>query len=260
MPLARAADGAALFWSDTPGAEADADAPTALWLHGLGRDGAYFAHAPRWLPRWRHVLVDLRGFGRSPAASGGAAAPRARSLQLWADDVAAVLHAARGDGARVLLVGHSFGAAVAVQLAASRPDAVAALALAAPSARVGDAARAHWAAEAASAEARGDVGFAAAASALAAGYDLRPALAAMDGTPLLLLAGARDALTPPRAAEGVARAAPRAAVTLRIVPNAGHDALRDEPQAQAALAAWAQDAAAPAICSPPGPARATSRL
>lgn len=247
MPLAYAADGASVFWAEAAGAEAAGHAaPTALWLHGLGRDGAYFADAPRWLPHWRHVTVDLRGFSRSLLPSASAGSPV--SLQLWADDVAAVLAAACCDGERVLLVGHSLGAAVATQFAASHPERVAALVLAAPSARVGPAAAARWAAAAAEAAARGDTGFAAAAQALARGYDLRPALATIkQGTPLLLLAGGRDELTPPKAAEAVQRAARSAAVTLCVVPQAGHDALRDAPHVRDELARWARDVAEPAI-------------
>ena len=97
MPLAYASDGAALFWSEAAGTEAVAhDPPTAVWLHGLGRDGGYFADAPSWLPTWRHVTIDLRGFGRSllpppqrasasasaPHGGQGAAAAHEASLQL----------------------------------------------------------------------------------------------------------------------------------------------------------------------------------
>jgi pimeloyl-ACP methyl ester carboxylesterase len=250
MPLAYAADGACVFWAEAAGAEAAGPAgaappPTAVWLHGLGRDGAYFADAPRWLPAWRHVTVDLRGFSRSHLPS--AASASAVSLQLWADDVAAVLAAACIAGEHVLMVGHSLGAAVATQFAASHPERIAALVLAAPSARMGPAAAARWAAAAAEAAARGDAGFAAAAQALARGYDLRPALATLRGTPLLLLAGDRDELTPPKAAEAVQRAASSAAVTLCVVPGAGHDALRDAPHARDELARWACDVAQPAI-------------
>jgi pimeloyl-ACP methyl ester carboxylesterase len=272
MPLARSGDGEALRWEACAGAEAAADAPTALWLPGLGRDASYWAHAPTWLPRWRHVFCDLRGASGAPrrAYSAGAddddeptpnpeaavaattllAPPRQRqplSFRAWADDLCAVLDAA-GVTAPCLVIGHSLGAAVALQLALSHPRRVAALALAAPSARVGAAAAATWRARAAALRAAGGAAsssLADATDAVAEGYDLRSALRTLRA-PALLLVGADDALTPPRGAADMAAALP--AATLEVLPSVGHEVLCDAvPHALRRLRAWADDVAALAV-------------
>ncbi|WP_420446955.1 alpha/beta fold hydrolase [Candidatus Poriferisodalis sp.] len=66
------------------------------------------------------IALDLPGFGASPApsAAGGAAA--------YADAVEPVLDEC---ASQVVVLGHSFGGRVAVELAARRPDAVASLVL-----------------------------------------------------------------------------------------------------------------------------------
>jgi pimeloyl-ACP methyl ester carboxylesterase len=91
-------------------------------LHGLllGNLGTwYFTAAPE-LARSRHVvLYDLRGHGRSaPAATGYDVATQARDLA-----------ALTSDYPTMTLVGHSFGALIALRFALDHPDRVNKLAL-----------------------------------------------------------------------------------------------------------------------------------
>ncbi|MUM16541.1 alpha/beta hydrolase [Mycobacterium sp. CBMA271] len=92
-----------------------------LALHGLT------GHGKRWpplldehLPEVSALAPDLLGHGRSPA-------PAPWSLEAHADAVAAVLdEAATGP---LVVVAHSFGGAIALHLAARRPDLVTSLVL-----------------------------------------------------------------------------------------------------------------------------------
>jgi 3-oxoadipate enol-lactonase len=103
-------------------AEAGAGPPLVL-LHGLGGDiGFWAAEQAAWRARFRLILVDLRGHGRTPASAGG------HSIADLADDVAAVLAAAGVESAHVL--GFSMGGLVAQSLAVRYPDRVARLVLA----------------------------------------------------------------------------------------------------------------------------------
>lgn len=101
-----------------------ADGPAVLMLHGVLLDSLatwYFTVAPR-LARSRRVhLLDWRGHGRSEPVDHG------YSLSALADDVAAVVEQLELD--RVSVVGFSYGGAVALRYAASRPARVASLAL-----------------------------------------------------------------------------------------------------------------------------------
>jgi pimeloyl-ACP methyl ester carboxylesterase len=101
-----------------------------LLVHGNCSSAAY------WLPLLRHlpdslriVAPDLRGYGASqPAPVDGS-----RGLRDFADDVAAVLNLPDLLGAgRPVVVGHSMGGGVAMQLAVDRPGRIAALLLESP--------------------------------------------------------------------------------------------------------------------------------
>ena len=93
-----------------------------LAIHGLT------GHGKRWqtlatghLPEVAIAAPDLIGHGRSSWAAPWTLDANAAALAELLD--------AEGVGGPVLVVGHSFGAAVALQLAAARPDLVAALVL-----------------------------------------------------------------------------------------------------------------------------------
>jgi pimeloyl-ACP methyl ester carboxylesterase len=93
-------------------------------LHGLAVSHRYLMPTARRLRKRRVYVPDLPGFGRSgrPAAVLDVAG-HARVVAAWLDDA--------GLGP-IAVLGNSFGAQVAVQVAASRPDLVAALVLVGP--------------------------------------------------------------------------------------------------------------------------------
>jgi 2-succinyl-6-hydroxy-2,4-cyclohexadiene-1-carboxylate synthase len=98
------------------------DGEGILWFHGYTMDASVFADVWAALPRWRHVGVELPGHGASRALRDG-------------EDLAALAATIAGCAARLRirhLVGLSFGTLVALQVAATRPDAFATLVLAAP--------------------------------------------------------------------------------------------------------------------------------
>lgn len=93
--------------------------PALLFIHGNSCDRSFFApQIERFAAAHRCIAPDLRGHGESDA-------PKDASYTFHAltDDLA---HLCRSIGApRVVAVGHSLGGALAVRLAASRPDMVA---------------------------------------------------------------------------------------------------------------------------------------
>jgi 2-succinyl-6-hydroxy-2,4-cyclohexadiene-1-carboxylate synthase len=119
-----------------------------LLLHGfMGRGSSWGTHAGAFARRFRVVVVDLPGHGRS----GIPADPARAGVERTADDLASILDRAGWAPAHVL--GYSLGARVALRLAIAYPGAVRRLVLESPSAgiasdderrarRVADAARA----------------------------------------------------------------------------------------------------------------------
>ena len=113
--------------------------PALLMLHGLGssRDeaGNLFADAAEALAEagYASLRIDFRGFGQSPGDTG------AFTLTRQLEDAQIALQALAGlkdiDAARIGVIGFSFGAGAAIELAAAEPGRVKALALWAP---VGD--------------------------------------------------------------------------------------------------------------------------
>ena len=105
-----------LGWQD--GAEAR---PALLLLHGLSSNASIWHRLAERMPQRRLVALDQRAHGSSDAPDTGYEPAR-----LAAD--AAALVEALGLG-RVVVAGHSWGATIALQLAADRPDLVAGLAV-----------------------------------------------------------------------------------------------------------------------------------
>jgi len=95
--------------------------PAVLMLHGSGPgttgSGAWAATAQALGPSWHFVAPDQAGFGRTPvpAGSGG-------GLRLWTGQAAGLMDALGAE--RYAVVGHSMGGAVALALAAARPQQV----------------------------------------------------------------------------------------------------------------------------------------
>jgi pimeloyl-ACP methyl ester carboxylesterase len=100
--------------------------PALLLLHGLaGTGGQWEPQAAALAPLCRVLALDLRGHGRSSRPPDGD-----YRIATHAGDVLAVADALGLE--RFLLVGHSFGASVAIEVAATRPDRVQALGLVDP--------------------------------------------------------------------------------------------------------------------------------
>jgi len=117
--------GGHLRWIDIPG-----DGPARVYLHGLGCAGSADFTEIAALSGGRAIVVDLLGHGFSdrPKDFPG-------TLEAHAETVAALLdHEGVKD---TVLVGHSMGGAVAIVLAAARPDLASRLVLAEPNLRTG---------------------------------------------------------------------------------------------------------------------------
>lgn len=100
-------------------------APTAVHLHGLAGSSTNWTDLA-WLlaGRLRSIALDLPGFGRSepPAGFGFTRQANADAVIAFLDQLGGPVH----------LSGNSFGAAVAVEVAALRPDLIATLTLISP--------------------------------------------------------------------------------------------------------------------------------
>jgi pimeloyl-ACP methyl ester carboxylesterase len=99
--------------------------PPTVFVHGLGGEAADWTDVVSLLPGSDCYAIDLPGFGSSPPPRDGRYAIAAQAAT-----VAAVIDGL--DVGPVRLVGNSLGGAVAVRVAATRPEVVSALALLCP--------------------------------------------------------------------------------------------------------------------------------
>lgn len=102
-------------------------APVVLMIHGASANAREFewSLAPRLESDLRILMADRPGHGYSDRFEG------AHTLEAQAAQMAAVLDTL-APGRKAVIVGHSFGGAVALRLALERPDLVSALVLLAP--------------------------------------------------------------------------------------------------------------------------------
>src|SRR4249919_938427 len=99
-------DGVKLFYAD-----AGAGDPPFVFVHGWTCDHSYFApQFEHFRPAHRVLALDLRGHGESDAPD------QDYTIGAFADDVAALCMQA--DVVRPVVVGHSMGGAVVLELAA----------------------------------------------------------------------------------------------------------------------------------------------
>jgi pimeloyl-ACP methyl ester carboxylesterase len=117
--LASAADGTKLFFG-TRG-----EGSPLVLLDGIGCDGWAWNHIQPHLSRsWRVVHLHYRGHGRS----GRPADPDARDIETLRDDVLCVMDAAGCDAPSVLMA-HSMGTQVALEMYRAAPERVRAMVL-----------------------------------------------------------------------------------------------------------------------------------
>lgn len=241
----------------TGGHRLERDRPTALFIHGAGHDHSvwtlqtrYFAHHG-----WNVLVPDLPGHGRS---SG----PTLDSIEELAHWVIALVTKLGAESPFV--VGHSMGALIALQVAATAPELVSRLALigvAAPmpvapallDATLSNRDKAHSLINQWSFSPRSQLGASsipglsltainerlmqrqapgvlhadmAACNAYAGGFDA----AAKVRCPTLLLSSALDRMTPPKAIAPLAKAFTGGANVAQVVlPNAGHAMMSESP-------------------------------
>jgi 3-oxoadipate enol-lactonase len=104
--------------------------PAVLYIHGWHASKRYYEEAPKRIPGYRHVALDLLGFGASDSPARFSYSPH--------DQAEVVREFARAVGIdSAVVVGHSMGGAVAVELALLDPPFVVGLVLVEPALNLG---------------------------------------------------------------------------------------------------------------------------
>ncbi len=109
-----------VHWFNESAPAGDRSVPL-LWLHGWGQSGACFTSLATACTRGVSAAIDFPGFGESPMPD------TAWGSEEYARAVEALIRT--GFHGKVCLIGHSFGARIAVQLAAKHPQLIAGIVL-----------------------------------------------------------------------------------------------------------------------------------
>ncbi|WP_261165318.1 alpha/beta fold hydrolase [Microbacterium sp. Marseille-Q6965] len=239
--------GATLVWE-----ERGAGAPTFVLIHGIGMGRSVFGGLGAQLgAHGRTIAVDLPGFGEAPEP------PRVLTVERMADLVAAFL---RSQGIEApVLIGHSMGSQVAVEVAARHPGLRARPVLIGPTVEIGQR-RALTQLRRLAADLLDEslkVLLIGAREYLRAGPHLRQKMRAMlthapelafprVGEPALVLRGQNDLVAPRPWCRAVADALPLG--QLREVPDSGHETMIRNPRPAAdRILAWLADAGASGV-------------
>jgi len=229
-------------------------ATRVVFVHGSGDSAACWQRQIAFLGADRALAVDLPGHGTRVEDAG----PREMSVRDYALDVRAQMQAA--GLARPIVAGHSLGGAIVLQLALEWGGELSGIILIGTGARLrvlpslleaaqGDQRGTLQQVHGLSRHAAGAPKAANGLPPLAAGVFYRD-LAACNvfdvmteleriTLPALVVCGEEDQMTPPKYAEYLRAHLPQA--TLRMIPGAGHDIMRDQPEAlNQAIGAWLQ--------------------
>jgi pimeloyl-ACP methyl ester carboxylesterase len=113
-------DGISLHYVEWP---ADPDAalePPILFLHGLSSNARYWDRVARHLVDRRQIALDQRGHGLTGRPPNSPRLPEGYAMAELVEDAAVVIDTLRLR--RPVVVGHSWGAAVALELVGTKPD------------------------------------------------------------------------------------------------------------------------------------------
>jgi 3-oxoadipate enol-lactonase len=243
------------FANGTVNAAQHGNGPPLVLLHSLLSDRASFdAIVAELSKRFRVVVPELPGFGRSEAVSGGLAGVADRMAEAMNE---------LADSEDVIVLGNGYGGFVALQMAIRHPDIAARLILADCGAAFSEAGREAFRNMAAVTRARGlsaitdvamrrlfapefqqanpdlmrerreaflktDPDVLCAACEALAGLYLRPQLDQVK-IPVLVVVGEHDEATPPPMSQELAAALPQA--RLKIIPGCAHVPQLQAPQA-----------------------------
>ncbi len=233
-------------------------APRVVFVHGSGDSAACWQRQVAFLGAERALAVDLPGHGTRAEDAG----PREMSVRDYALDVRAQMQAAGLK--RPIVAGHSLGGAIVLQLALEWGNELSGMMLIGTGARLrvlpalleaaqrdqsGTLQQVHGLSRHAAGAPKETSASTNALPSLAAGVFYRD-LAACNAfdvmaeleritLPALIVCGEQDQMTPPKYAHYLHAHLPQA--TLRMIPGAGHDIMRDQPEAlNQAIGAWLQ--------------------
>ena len=112
-------DGVGLHYLEWRPESAADGAPSVFLLHGLSSNARYWERLARHLPNRRLVALDQRGHGLTGQAPRAPAFPDGYAMEQLLDDAAFVI--SELGLRRPVVVGHSWGATVALDLVGTRP-------------------------------------------------------------------------------------------------------------------------------------------